>query len=402
MNVVIHPHPLCGTIEIPSSKSVAHRLLIAAALSDSPTQLRLNALNEDILATAQCLRALGADIQESDHGFTVRPIRAVPNPCELFCNESGSTLRFLIPVAAALGASARFTGAGRLPQRPNALLTNVLRAHGVQADGDLLPLSLSGTLRGGTCAIAGNVSSQYITGLMLALPLCAQDSEIHLTTPLESASYIDVTREALRAFGIRIEPRPNGWFIPGNQRYRTPGALTVEGDWSSAAFWHAANRLGGKVECRNLNPASAQGDRAIVPLLDRLGETVDVSDTPDLVPALAVAAAVHPGTTRIVGAARLRLKESDRLFTVAQMLRALGGQAEELSDGLVIRGQSALTGGTVDGCNDHRIVMAAAIAGAYAAAPVTILGAQAVRKSYPTFFEDFQTLGGIVHVEPDR
>lgn len=307
-----------------------------------------------------------------------------------------------MPVAAALGASARFTGAGRLPQRPNALLTDVLRAHGVSTDSDLLPLNLSGRLHGGVFSIAGNVSSQYITGLMLALPLCKEDSEIILTTALESASYLNLTLDALRAFGIRIEPRPNGWFIPGGQRYHTPESCTVEGDWSSAAFWHAANRLGGKVECLGLNVDSAQGDRAILPQLDHLGETIDVSDTPDLVPALAVAAAIHPGTTRIVGAARLRIKESDRLCAVAQMLRALGGQAEELPDGLVIHGGKTLTGGIVDGCNDHRIVMAAAIAGAYASAPVTILGAQAVRKSYPTFFEDFQTLGGIVHVEPDR
>jgi len=403
MNAVIHPHLLQGQVEIPSSKSYAHRLLIAAALADAPTEVRMNALNDDIIATVECLRALGARIERTAAGYQVHPIEKISGGTHtLFCGESGSTLRFMIPVAAALGASCTFTGAGRLPDRPNAVLTEALAAHGVYADNHLLPMNLFGQLQGGIFAIAGNVSSQYITGLLLALPLCPLDSEIVLTTKLESAAYIDITLETLRPFGIRIEKTRTGWHVPGGQKYRSPGIVSAEGDWSGAAFWLAANRIGSSIECTGLNASSVQGDRMIAEMLNRLGSEIDVSDTPDLVPALAVAAALHPGITRIAGAARLRIKESDRLRTVAGMLTALGGSVDELEDGLVIQGVRRLPGGTVYGCNDHRIVMAAAIAATAADGPVTITDAQAVNKSYPAFFDAFRALGGIAHVESDR
>ena len=403
MNAIIRPHRLQGRVEIPSSKSCAHRLLIAAALADAPTEVRVNALNNDILATADCLRSLGADIERTDAGFLVRPIEAIgPEMRTLNCGESGSTLRFMLPVAAALGANCTFIGAGRLPERPNRILTDALNAHGARTDNDLLPMRLSGRLSGGAYPIAGNVSSQYITGLLLALPMCEADSEIVLTTRLESAAYIDITLEALSSFGIRVDRTERGWRIPGGQRYRSPGSVAAEGDWSGAAFWLAANRIGSSIECLGLNDCSAQGDRVIVDMLGRLGGEIDVSDTPDLVPALAVAAAAHPGTTRITGAARLRIKESDRLRTVADLLRALGGSVDELDDGLIIRGGRPFSGGTVYGFNDHRIVMAAAVAATVAEGSVTITDAQAVNKSYPSFFDAFNALGGLAHVEPDR
>lgn len=403
MNAIIHPHRLHGQVEIPSSKSCAHRLLIAAALADAPTEVRVNALNNDILATADCLRALGADIERTEAGFLVHPIEALsPEMRMLDCSESGSTLRFMLPVAASLGANCTFIGAGRLPERPNRILTDALNAHGAHTDSALLPMLLSGRLSGGIYPIAGNVSSQYITGLLLALPLCETDSEITLTTPLESAAYIDITLEALSFFRIRIDRTERGWRIPGGQRYRSPGSIAAEGDWSGAAFWMTANRLGSAVECLGLNDHSAQGDRAIADILDHLGGEIDVSGTPDLVPALAVAAAAHPGTTRITGAARLRIKESDRLRTVADLLRALGATVDELDDGLVIRGGRPFSGGTVNGCNDHRIVMAAAIAATVAEGPVIITDAQAVNKSYPSFFDAYNALGGFAHVESDR
>ena len=320
----------------------------------------------------------------------------------LDCGESGSTLRFLLPVAAALGREARFVGHGRLPERPHDVLLDAMAEHGATADARRLPLQLHGRLRGGTFALPGNVSSQYITGLLMALPLCAGDSVIRLTTCLESAPYVNLTLRALADFGIRAETLPDGWRIPGGQRYHSPGRVVVEGDWSGAAFWLAANALGSRVECGNLDEASAQGDRAIRPLLNRLGSEIDVSECPDLVPALAVAAAGFPGRTALVGAARLRLKESDRLASVAALLRALGCAVDEGAESLTIHGGAPLTGGTVDGCGDHRIVMAAAVAATAASSPVTILGAQAVAKSYPDFFRDFEALGGNLIVQSDR
>ena len=421
MNIAVQPGPLRGRVEIPASKSVAHRAMIAAALADRPTQIVLNAVNDDLTATAACLNALGAACERTDFGYRIVPAAQEKNVCgaaenasgatdlceiasspTLDCGESGSTLRFLLPVAAALGREARFVGHGRLPERPHDVLLDAMAAHGATADARRLPLQLHGRLRGGTFALPGNVSSQYITGLLMALPLCAGDSVIRLTTRLESAPYVNLTLRALADFGIRAEIRPDGWRIPGGQRYHSPGRVVVEGDWSGAAFWLAANALGSRVECGNLDEASAQGDRAIRPLLNRLGGEIDVSECPDLVPALAVAAAGFPGRTALVGAARLRLKESDRLASVAALLRALGCAVDEGAESLTIHGGAPLTGGTVDGCGDHRIVMAAAVAATAASSPVTILGAQAVAKSYPDFFRDFEALGGNLIVQSDR
>lgn len=407
MIAVVEPGKLRGTVEVPSSKSYAHRLLIAAALADRPSLVRLNARSADIDATAGCLRALGARIEPASEGLRVSPIpesaragdgRRPAGAAGLFCGESGSTLRFLLPVAAALGVECVFTGAGRLPERPNGALVDALNAHGARADGGRLPIRLRGRLRGGDYEIAGNVSSQYITGLLLALPLCEADSAVRLTTPLSSASYVGITLDALARFGVRVARVPEGWAVPGGQRYASPGEVCAEGDWSAAAFWMAANRLGGEIACEGLRADSAQGDRAICALLGRLGGEIDATDTPDLVPALVVAAATHPGVTRIAGAARLRLKESDRLRAVADLLRALGGRVEETDDGLAVEGVRRLTGGRVDGRNDHRIVMAAAVAATAASGPVAIEGAEAVEKSYPAFFDDFVRLGGRVRL----
>lgn len=421
MNIAVRPGPLRGRVEIPASKSVAHRAMIAAALADRSTEIVLNAVNDDLTATAACLNALGAACERTDFGYRIVPVAQEKNACgaaenasgatdlceiasfpTLDCGESGSTLRFLLPVAAALGREARFVGHGRLPERPHDVLLDAMAEHGATADARRLPLQLHGRLRGGTLALPGNVSSQYITGLLLALPLCAGDSVIRLTTRLESAPYVDLTLRALADFGIRAETLPDGWRIPGGQRYHSPGRVVVEGDWSGAAFWLAANALGSWVECGNLDETSAQGDRAIRPLLNRLGSEIDVSECPDLLPALAVAAAGFPGRTALVGAARLRLKESDRLASVAALLRALGCAVDEGAESLTIHGGAPLTGGTVDGCGDHRIVMAAAVAATAASSPVTILGAQAVAKSYPDFFRDFEALGGNLIVQSDR
>lgn len=400
MNVIVYPGKLKGRVQVPASKSMAHRLLIAAALADRPTEIEISALNNDISATMNCLEALGAKIEGDSDTYTVTPAGSVPRGCTLDCMESGSTLRFLLPVAAALGTDALFTGRGRLPERPNIALTEAMKAHGADIDRDLLPMRVSGNLVPGMWELPGNVSSQYITGLMFALPLLEDDSEIRLTTALESASYIEITIRALSRFGIRIHRTETGWHIPGGQKYISPGSIRVEGDWSAAAFWLAANRMGSEIEVSGLDPDSAQGDRVVEKLL--CAPFINASDTPDLVPALAVCAALQPHETVITGAARLRIKESDRLSAIGNMLTNLGTSVKVTEDGLIIAGKNALKGGSVNGMNDHRIVMAAAVAATCAEEPVTITGAEAVEKSYPDFFRDFEKLGGKIHVQHDR
>lgn len=397
MNAVVRPGLLRGAVAAPPSKSHAHRLLIAAALSESDCRILRPGENEDISATVRCLQALGADIRREDDALTVRPGR-LSAASALDCGESGSTLRFLLPVACALGCDVTFTGRGRLPERPLEPLLSSLRSHGTSVIGDRLPLQVCGGLHNGTYALPGSVSSQYFTGLLFALPLLPGDSTLLCTSPLESRPYVDLTLSVLRAFGIRIEETEGGWRVPGNQKYVSPSAVETEGDWSAAAFFLGAKALGSAVTVLGLRPESFQGDKAIEEMLRRIGGEIDVSDTPDLLPVLSAVAAAMPGmTTRFIGAARLRIKESDRIAAMAQAIRALGGEAEEQSDGLTVHGK-ALAGGVVDGMGDHRIVMSAAIAATVCLSPVTILGAEAVNKSYPGFWRDFEALGGHVHV----
>ena len=429
MKAVITPGPLRGVVErVISSKSQAHRLLIAAALAQGPTVLTGVAASQDVEATCGCLRALGADITREGETLRVEPISAgqPESACSeplLDCGESGSTLRFLLPVTAALGVSAAFTGRGKLPQRPLSPLYEQLAEHGVQLSPQgTFPLRLRGRMTPGGYTLAGNVSSQFISGLLLALPLLEGDSDIHITGPLESAPYLHMTGQALAAFGVQALPTQQGYHVPGGQRFRGPGTLAVEGDWSGAAFWLTAGALSPYgVSCGGLNPASAQGDRAVVELLRAFGATVeradglltaaaagrfagitlDASQIPDLVPVLAVAAAFAEGDTVIHAIERLRIKESDRVASVLSLLTSLGGRAEATEHDLIIHGRGSLAGGTVNAFGDHRIAMAAAVAGTRAAAPVTISGAEAVRKSYPGFFEVFRSLGGRAELIPE-
>ena len=409
---------LKGEVTPPPSKSQAHRLLICAALAVEPCSIVCNSVNDDIMATMRCLNALGARITFSSGVFDVQPIELVKGGT-LDCGESGSTLRFLMSVAAVLGADATFTGAGKLPQRPMGALTDVLAAHGMAFErhtSDELPVTCSGTLQGGRFTLPGNVSSQYLTGLLFALPLATVDSEIEVTGGLTSASYIDMTIDALRTAGISVERRNNIFTIKGNQQYHMPERMVVEGDWSSAAFWVVAGVIGKQpVTVCGMNNESLQGDSAIVDHLrsmgafitvedDRVvampshlfGTELDCMDTPDLVPVLSVAAAVAQGTTTFVNVGRLRFKESDRLAAMKSVLASFGITSSVGEDIFTVYGGDPVALTTVESFGDHRIAMSAAILSTVAKEITTISGSGCVAKSYPSFFEDFASLGGVV------
>ena len=427
MVIEITPRHLKGNIVAPFSKSDAHRVLIAAALCSEPTEITVSCEAEDILATIRCLESLGArlsSLDESSMRFRMEPITTLKTASSpiLDCGESGTTLRLLLPVVAALGIDAKFTARGRLPERPLRELTWALGANGIRFNAPKLPFQLEGGLHSGNYRLPGNISSQYISGLLFALPLLEGSSRITLTTELESSSYVDMTRHTLKTFGVHSKQEgENDYSVDGKQDYKSPGSAEIEGDWSNAAFLLAAGALGGSVQVNGLSVTSLQGDRAICELLSGFGANVrtddanitvsagnmhgmdiDVSETPDLFPVLAVVASVTSGTTRLLNASRLRIKESDRIHAVAVMLTNLGADIHELADALVINGKPRLVGGTVDGANDHRIVMAAATASIMCENPVTILGAESVAKSYPHFFNDFNAIGGNARVVNNR
>ena len=404
--VHILPSSLHGTLTVPVSKSAAHRAMLCAALSGQRSILPDGeTVCNDIAATRNAAALL---------------LDGKSEPITIDCMESGSTLRFLIPVAAALGRKTVFIGRGRLPERPIGVYLDCLPAHGVccETSGGL-PLTVSGKLQPGDFRLPGNVSSQFVTGLLLALPLLGGDSEIVLTSPLESAAYVEMTLQTMHEFGVEAVRTETGWHIPGTQCYRANPNFEVERDWSQAAFFLAAGMLGGPIHLRGLDSSSCQGDRAAEELFRRFGaqiewnngvltaqagrvpETgteIDASQIPDLVPILAAAAALLPGKlTRITHAGRLRLKESDRLAAMAQGLNRLGGHVHELPDGLEIMGVDHLHGGMAEGCNDHRVVMALSIAALRSECETVLTDAESIRKSYPEFFRDYNSLGGKAH-----
>lgn len=414
MDLQIIPKKLSGAVTPPPSKSQAHRLLIAAALSGGVSVLHSLAESQDIQATRRCLSALGAGMEDLPdgalrvhglgHGIVMAPPYAL-----LDCGESGSTLRFLIPVALLVQGEASFTGRGRLMERPLKPYEDLFREKGVAWKLEDHILTVNGgrgydalALDSGAYRLPGNVSSQFFTGLLFTLPLLNGDSTLMSTTPLESRDYLEMTRQALAAAGVTTRwADENTLCVPGGQVYQ-PFTATVEADWSQAGFWYAADFLDSQVEIRCLDPDSAQGDKVVSELywkLARPGDAeIDVSGCPDLLPPLAVMAAVRSGTTRFTNAARLRMKESDRLSTITAALTALGAEVHEEPDRLIIVGKPSLPGGTVDSANDHRIAMMAAIAATGCTGPVTIRGAECVQKSYPDFWEVYRSLGGDIHV----
>jgi len=391
MDIIIHPRTLRGEISIIPSKSQAHRLLICAAFADKPTQLACAETNRDMEATADCLRALGAEIIRTETGYSVFPADHISEKAVLNCCESGSTLRFMLPVAGALGVDTVFQMEGRLPYRPLSPLWEEMKRMGCTLTRPTKnTLRCQGRLRPGSYSIDGSVSSQFITGLLLALPLLDSESSLMITGKVESRPYIDLTHQVISLFGADPDH-------PGKQRFRSPGYITVEGDWSNGAFFLAADALDADpvLTIHGLNDTSVQGDRAAahwIPRLCREHCIIDASDIPDLVPILSVTAAVKHGAV-FTNIQRLRIKESDRVASTLAMIQNLGGKAEATEDTLTVYG-TGLIGGTVDTVNDHRIAMSAAIASTVCKESVTILGAECVKKSYPTFWEEFSRLGG--------
>lgn len=392
MNLTVTPAALSGTVTPPPSKSQAHRLLIAAALAGEGSAVHNLADSQDIRATRRCLAELNTNSS------------ALP---KFDCGESGSTLRFLIPIALALRGGGIFTGRGRLMERPQKPYFDLFDEKGIRYEQKDGLLTVEGKLTPGEYRLPGNVSSQFITGLLLALPLLDGPSVIIPTTRLESEGYIALTLDVMETFGVTVPATrslPPHYLISGGNPYR-PAEAAVEADWSQAAFWYAANHLGGRVEILGLNPRSRQGDMIVSSWARELSEAgdleLDVSGCPDLAPPLAAIAAVRRGTVHFINAGRLRIKESDRLASVAAALNAMGADVEEGPDFLTIRGREFLRGGcTVDCCNDHRIAMMAAVAAARCREPVTLLGAECVAKSYPDFWEHYRMLGGVFHEHP--
>ncbi len=394
MELTLYPTKLQGQLKAIPSKSQAHRLLLCAAFADAPTTLFCPQTNRDIQATAECLSALGAQITRTDEGYCVIPIKAVPKAAVLNCCESGSTLRFLLPIAGALGVDTVFTMEGRLPQRPLSPLWEEMTRMGCRLSRPTEnTVRCEGRLHPGIYQIDGSISSQFITGLLIALCLIDGSSQLQVTGKIESAPYIAMTEQALAEFGIPLSKQTNTYSLKKSV-FHTPGTISVEGDWSNAAFWLAARSLGSDVRVQGLNPNSAQGDRAVTHWLSELERhcVIDASDIPDLVPILAVVSGAKQGAV-FINAQRLRIKESDRLQTAADLINRIGGKAAVTDDGLIVHG-TGYTGGCVDSAGDHRIAMSAAIAATVCSGTLTLRGAEAVSKSYPAFWTDYEKLGG--------
>ena len=432
MDITIIPQELSGTIEAISSKSVAHRLLISAAFCTHTTDIDCVCTSEDIDATKNALCSLGAQITKTQKGFRVLPVphdlentgkfKPIQNS-EIDCAESGSTLRFILPCVAALGCNAKITVGKSLENRPITSLYNELICAGVNlSEEGVWPLEVSGQLRPGHFLLPGNISSQYITGLLLAAPLMDGDTYIQVLHPYESRAYVDLTISAMAEFGVEVistdvlrdDQNTTVYIVKKDQTYKTCRQVSCEGDWSNAAFWLGAGAISNnKVSVLGLDMKSLQADRAYLGALSVMGvkvrrkpdqvstetsklrsTTICCKDFPDLVPPIAAVAAYINGTTILTGLSRLQYKESNRIETVVETLRAMGVIARASEDKIIINGTGKVFGGVVDSHNDHRIAMMASIMATKAEGPTTILGAQCTAKSYPGFYDDFRKLGG--------
>lgn len=414
--VTIYPKSLAGKVLIPASKSMSHRAVICAGLAEGISTISNIGISQDIERTCEALRSFGIMIEKSATSLRIRGNDSLKlENSRIDCGESGSTLRFIIPIAALIGKPVTFCGKGRLLERSLTPYFNIFdnKRISYETEAGKLPLCVNGRLIPGEYKLAGNISSQFVSGLMFALPLLDGDSHITITKELESRSYVDLTMKTLKDFSIYIENHGYREFIiKGKQKYRATDYY-VEGDFSQAAFWLAAGTLGSEVVCKGLDMESIQGDKAVIDIIgdmggkivisentvkslpyDTRGAVIDASQHPDLVPILAVLGALSEGRTEIVNAGRLRLKESDRLKAMSTELGKLGASIVEKQDGLAIEGRQSLRGGRVDSWNDHRIAMALAIAATKCEEPVILSNASCVNKSYPEFWEHYKALGG--------
>ncbi len=407
MATTLFPFKANLDVTAPPSKSYAHRLMIAAALGEGEVEILNVGLSDDVKATAECLKNLGAGVSFEGENVKIKGIfgeKKGTKSAVLDCGESGSTLRFLFPIASALGIDAEFTGRGNLLNRPNTVLTEALKKHGVKVDG----FSVSGKLESGVYEIDATVSSQYITGLLFALPLLNGDSKIILSGELVSSDYIDITLEILKLAGIRVDISGGEFTVYGGQHYRLPSKVTCEGDWSGAAFLFVLGAISGAASVSGLKLDSRQGDKRILDFLALSGAEIEIStdkitvkkselkgfnayleNCPDLAPIVCVLAAAAKGKSEITGLKRLRIKESDRLSAIADMLGAAGIRCEATGDAITIYG-GEVSGADFNGYKDHRIVMAATVLSSIANGKSTVTDENAVNKSYTNFFRDIK------------
>ena len=429
--VTIFPSKLQGTVVAPSSKSMGHREIICAGLAAGTSIIDNISMSKDIEATMRCLKAINVAVDEIPsmiEGRKALQISGTGLPMaaadSVDCGESGSTLRFFLPLGANLNCPLTFTGHGKLVSRPLQAYYDIFDEKFIQyfSDNGNLPVTVNGRLTPGTYKLPGDVSSQFVSGLLFVLPLLNGDSVIEITSPLESSAYVDMTINCLAKFGVQIENEKGEhrrYLVPGRQHYVAQDSQ-VEGDWSQAAFWTVGGSLGASITCQGVNVNSLQGDQAVVSIMERMGAklqqyansvtvnggatkatVIDAANCPDIIPVLTVLAAVSEGTTKIINAGRLRIKECDRLAAMTSELNKMGAAITEEPEGLTIVGKpEGLRGGAkVDAWNDHRIAMSLAIAAQKCAEPIILSGAESVAKSYPTFWEDYKSVGGLVEEE---
>ena len=412
--ITLFPMSLKGDVTIPPSKSLSHRALICAALAEGESTISNIIYSEDILATISALEQLGAKFTKHKDNVTVKGVKKLKaRNKEVFCNESGSTIRFMIPIFSLTNKEIHFTGKKSLIQRPQSIYQEIFNEDGNTFIQEEDKIVVKGSIKGREYRIPGNVSSQFFSGLMFSLPLLEEDSTIYVEGTLESKSYIDLTIDILKDFGIDIDVIENGYFIEGSQKYK-PHNYRVEGDYSQAAFFLVAGVINGAIKVEDLKQDSSQGDQAIIDIIqDMKGKiiftengfvtstskttstTIDLANCPDLGPIVCLLGAVSSGTTKIINAGRLRIKESDRIESTVETLKALGANISATEDTITIIGRKSLAGAvTVDSYNDHRIAMMIAIAALRCEKEITLTNPTAVKKSYPHFFEDYRHIGG--------